>query len=208
VRSKPPGDRTHYVIKNRHGILAVCRGDYAAPGPKPTVFLDRDGVLNKRIGGGYVTHWSEFVLLPGVLGALRQLRRLGFQLVIVSNQAAVSKGLLPWEALAGITRMSLDRFRRAGGGIDAAFFCLHQPSDSCDCRKPSPGLLRESSRWLKIDFKESFLIGDSPADIVAGAAMNCKTVFLARLPDPNVKATHQARTLGQAVRWIAVQAGG
>jgi histidinol-phosphate phosphatase family protein len=201
-------DKLRYLIRNRGGILSFCRADYAAPGPRATVFLDRDGVLNKRIKGGYVTQLSEFALLPGVLGALRRLRNLGFQLVIVSNQAAVAKGLLTWEALAHITQMSLNRFQAAGGAIDAAFFCLHQSSDSCECRKPGPGLLQESAGWLKIDFNRSFLIGDSPADIVAGAAMNCKTVYLARFSEANVKATHQARTLRQAVRWIEGEAVG
>ena len=202
------GQRFPYVVSSSGGILCFRLAAGPREGARPTVFLDRDGVLNRRIAGGYVTCWADFVLLAGVVPALEQLHRRGFQLVIVSNQAAVAKGLLKWETLADITRRSLRRFQAGGGQIDAAFFCLHQPSDLCDCRKPKPGLLQEAARSLPIDFSRSFLIGDSAADILAGAAMGCKTVYLARTLRPDVPATHQARTLSQAVQWIRRESGG
>ncbi len=154
-----------------------------------------------------MTRWADFVLLPGVVPALGQLHHCGFQVIIVSNQAGVAKDMLKRETLADITRRSLQQFQAGGGQIDAAFFCLHQPSDLCECRKPKPGLLQEAARSLPIDFSRSFLIGDSAADVLAGAAMGCRTVYLTRISSSDVAATYQARTLGQAVKWIRRQSG-
>jgi histidinol-phosphate phosphatase family protein len=191
-----------YSISNQQGILAFRRTNAVGPRRRGTVFLDRDGVLNRRVVSGYVTRWEEFKILTGVLPALRTLRELHFQLVIVSNQAGVGKGLLTLEELANLTCMSLQAFQAAGGVVDGAFFCLHHPADACRCRKPKSGLLEEAARRLRIDFDRSFLIGDSLADILAGNLMGCKTVYLTRSMDPAVPAAHQARTLGKAVQWI------
>src|SRR5262249_25310220 len=149
-----------YSVTCSHGILSICRR-VKDTFPQPTVFLDRDGVLNRRIVGGYVLRWDDFVLLPGVLPALRDLKKAGFVLLIVSNQAAVAKRLLRWQDLASITKLSLKQFCSAGGEIDGAFFCLHHPSENCVCRKPRPGLLKHSCRYFNIDWNRSFLVGDS-----------------------------------------------
>jgi len=191
-----------YSVDNQQGMLVFCHNGGCDLHVRGTVFLDRDGVLNHRVVGGYVTRWEQFKIMRGVLPALRTLRNLRLQLVIVSNQAAVGKGVLDWEELANITRASLQQFHAAGGTIDAAFFCLHQPTDACGCRKPRSGLLEEAARRLKIDFDRSFLIGDSLADILAGNSMGCKTVYLTSLMDAAVPAAYQARTLGKAVQWI------
>jgi D-glycero-D-manno-heptose 1,7-bisphosphate phosphatase len=195
-----------YTIAKKDGILSFCRDNAGKAGSRPTVFLDRDGVLNRRVVGGYVTRWTEFKILPGVLPALRTLRALNFLLVVVSNQAGVAKGLLSCEDLAEITCENLNTFA-ASGGIDAAFFCLHQPSDGCLCRKPGVGLLRLAGERLNVDFQRSFLVGDSPADIQAGQAVGCKTVYLTRLPDDSLNASFWTGTLGQAARWISKQSG-
>src|SRR5579863_10775580 len=83
-----------YRIAAHNGILSFILKGILPRTPQPTVFLDRDGVLNRRIHGGYVTRWAEFVFLPGVMDTLGKLGLAGFQLVIVSNQAGVAKGFL------------------------------------------------------------------------------------------------------------------
>src|SRR5579872_2232031 len=158
-----------YRVTTRNGILSFTLRGISPRTPQPTVFLDRDGVLNRRIPGGYVTRWEDFVFLPGVMETLGKLRVAGFQLVIVSNQAGVAKGLLNCEDLIHITLASLNELRTAEVLVEGAFFCLHMPSDACSCRKPNVGLLREAARVLPIDFRRSFLIGDSPSDMQAGA---------------------------------------
>ena len=200
MRTKTKG--MGYTVSCKDGILQFRASDGARLPRRATVFVDRDGVLNRRVEGGYVTRWSDFIVLRGVVSALRILRAHNFQVVIVSNQAGVGKGLMTWEQLARITHRSLRKFAMAGGSVDAAFFCLHQTADNCNCRKPKPGLLQAAARCVEIDFARSFLIGDSPADIAAGAAMKCTTVYLSPSFDKTVNACHQARNLMQAVRWI------
>jgi D-glycero-D-manno-heptose 1,7-bisphosphate phosphatase len=191
-----------YIVDIQGGILRFRRAIQGTTGPKPTVFLDRDGVLNHHIVSGYVTRWAEFVILPGVLTALQRLRNAGFRLVIVSNQAGVPKGFLTCDDLIRITSMSLKEFQNSGADVDGAFFCLHDPSDDCTCRKPKPGLLRAAADLFPTDFSHSFLVGDSLTDILAGAAVSCKTIYLAAKLDPSIPATHQARNLEGAVDWI------
>ncbi len=199
--SSPP-TRSDYIVDIQQGVLSFRRLLQAPPGLMPAVFLDRDGVVNRHIPGEYVTRWAEFKILPGVPTALRRLRRAGFRLVIVSNQAAVPKGFLKRDELIRITDISLRKFRDAGADVDGAFFCLHHPNEDCSCRKPKPGLLRAAAHVFPTDFSKSFLIGDSLVDILAGAAMTCRTIYLAAKPNASVPATHHAGNLREAVRWI------
>ncbi len=190
-----------YEISISDGILTFFSKEVGCEG-KRTVFLDRDGVLNLRIEGGYVTRWSEFTLLPGVKDALRLLTAAGFQLVIVSNQAGVAKGELSGETLIEITQRALEEFSEAGGMITGALFCLHQPSDNCGCRKPQPGLLRKAMQDLPVNTKGSFMVGDSPADIQAGSAVGLRTIYVTEHATPAVPADAFAKDLEGAVQWI------
>jgi D-glycero-D-manno-heptose 1,7-bisphosphate phosphatase len=199
--SSPP-TRSDYIVDIQQGGLSFRRLLQGPPGLMPAVFLDRDGVVNRHTPGKYVTRWAEFKILPGVPTALRRLRRAGFRLVIISNQAGVPKGFLKRDELIRITDISLRKFRDAGADVDGAFFCLHHPSEDCSCRKPKPGLLRVAAHFFPTDFSKSFLIGDSLVDILAGAAMTCRTIYLAAKPDASVPATYQASNLSEAVRWI------
>jgi len=191
-----------YIVETQGGILSFRRASQETTGPMPTVFLDRDGVLNRHIAGGYVTSWAEFEILPGVPAALERLRNAGFRLVIVSNQAGVPKGFLSCDDLIHITSMSLKSFEEGGVVVDAAVFCLHHPSDHCTCRKPKSGLLLAAADFFPIDFSRSFLVGDSLSDILAGAGAACRTIYLAPVVDPSIPATHQAFNLEEAVQWI------
>ena len=176
---------------------------------RTTVFLDRDGVLNRRVPDGYVTRWSEFVFLPGVKAALRQLRRAGFLLVIVSNQAGVATGHLSRKGLIVITTRCLRELAASGCAVDAAFYCLHHASEGCRCRKPAIGLFREAARVLPITLAHSYLVGDSSSDIAAGTKIGCRTIYITsavrRARSASPSANYLARNLRQAVRWILAQ---
>jgi len=197
TKSNKFSDR-RYKITTRDGILSFCLSSIGPRTPRPTVFLDRDGVLNRRISGGYVTCWAEFVFLPDVA---ETLGRLGaeFQLVVVSNQAGVAKGILSCVDLIHITQASLDELQARGLVVQGAFFCLHAPSDACSCRKPKVGLLEEAARVLPIDFHRSFFIGDSPSDMEAGERMGCTTIFLDGSADDAVPAAYRAGSIRDAV---------
>jgi len=144
---------------------------------RPAIFLDRDGVINQRIVGGYVTSWKEFRFLDGMIPVLRDLSRLKLPIIVVSNQASVGKGLMSRSALATITERFVSALARRAARIDAVYYCPHAPDEACSCRKPRPGLLVEAARDWRIDLGRSVLVGDSLRDIEAARAACCRSIL-------------------------------
>jgi D-glycero-D-manno-heptose 1,7-bisphosphate phosphatase len=141
------------------------------------VFLDRDGVINEN-RSDYVKSWDEFIFIDDVFEPLRLLARDHRAIVVVSNQSAVGRGLMPKEAVESIHHRMLAEVHRRGGRIDAVYFCPHHPDEGCNCRKPRPGLLLQAARDLDIDLAQSWLIGDSVSDVEAALAVGCRPVFV------------------------------
>jgi len=173
----------------------------------PYLFLDRDGVINRRIADGYVTSWNQFEFLPGVLDALRLLKEHGYRSLVVSNQAAVGRGLMPAHQLAQITRRFLRQVKKHGGLIHGVYYCTHKPEDDCDCRKPKPGLLLKAKREHRLLLAETFLVGDSLPDALAADAAGCPFIRVAGEGDSaNETWTHGASaivsSLAEAVEFI------
>lgn len=143
------------------------------------IFLDRDGVLNRKAPDGqYVTNLDEFEVLPGVLDALVMLYRSGFQLFVVTNQRGVAKGVVSLDALDRVHRHLLHEVEQAGARIERVYICPHDYADRCDCRKPKPGMLLQATRDCNIDLTQSWMIGDGASDIEAGRCAGCKTGFV------------------------------
>jgi histidinol-phosphate phosphatase family protein len=142
------------------------------------VLLDRDGVINQRIPGGYVTSWAQFKFLPGVLEALRALANANISVLIVSNQACVGKGLLTSEKLYEITQRLLMEVESNGGKIHGVYYCPHRPDDACNCRKPKPGLLTKAQSEHGFHFEETPLIGDSETDLIAAKSVGCPGILV------------------------------
>ena len=160
-------------------------------GTRPAIFLDRDGVINQRVTNGYVTAWDQFRFIDGIDKAVAVMAGLGLPIIVVSNQACISKGLLSESRLEGITRRFVTVLESAGGRVDAVYYCPHKPDDACGCRKPKPGLLEQASRDWRIDLSQSVLVGDSPSDLEAAAAVDCRAILF----DPT-----RERAFGMAVR--------
>jgi len=139
------------------------------------VFLDRDGVINKKIKGDYVKSWEEFEFLPGVKEAIRLLNQTQFKVIVVTNQACIGKGIIKEEQLQQIHQQMIQELKENGSYIDAIYYCPHRVEDNCNCRKPKPGMLEQAGKDFKIDFKNSWLIGDEDKDLAAGKKVNCKT---------------------------------
>lgn len=176
-------------------------------GRDKVAFLDRDGVINEAPGGcGYVTAWAQFRFIDGALDALRALKGKGYRLVVVTNQQGIGKGLMDLDALEAIHRKLRAHCARHGAAIDGVFFCPHLASDGCDCRKPRPGLIRQAVRelGLDLDLGRSWLIGDSPRDIEAGAAAGLNTLFIAPVTRaaPRIAASAVAPSLADAVQLL------
>lgn len=138
----------------------------ARSGQRWCLFLDRDGVINRRILDGYVRDWDEFEFEPGALEALATLSAWAPRIVVVTNQQGVGKGLMSEEALTRIHRRMRSAVTAAGGRINEVVRCPHLASDGCDCRKPQPGLaLRYLDEHAELDPAASVMVGDADSDI-------------------------------------------
>jgi histidinol-phosphate phosphatase family protein len=142
-----------------------------------TLFLDRDGVLNVKIDGGYVLRPEMLQMLPGAPEALALLARRFPRLIVVTNQRGIARGLMTMEDLAYVHEVLCAQIAAAGGRIDAIFVCPHGLDDGCDCRKPRVGLALQARRQFpEIDFAKSILVGDSDSDIRMGMTAGMFTV--------------------------------
>ncbi|MDP4025862.1 HAD family hydrolase [Methylobacterium sp. NEAU 140] len=143
---------------------------------RKAVFLDRDGVIvvpEFRNGRSYaVRKLADFAVYPEAGPALERLKGAGFVLVVVTNQPDVGAGLVDAAVLE-------DMHDRLSGmvAIDRIEVCTHTAAQSCDCRKPKPGLLLRAADVLSIDLARSFMVGDRASDIDAGRRAGCRTAF-------------------------------
>ncbi|MEA3292590.1 MAG: HAD-IIIA family hydrolase, partial [Pseudomonadota bacterium] len=112
------------------------------------VILDRDGVINHD-SAEFIKSPDEWMPVPGSLEAIARLCRADYQVVVITNQSGIARGLLTVNALNRIHQKMFEALRQAGGDISAIFFCQHGPDDGCDCRKPKPGLFLELAERLK-----------------------------------------------------------
>jgi D-glycero-D-manno-heptose 1,7-bisphosphate phosphatase len=143
-----------------------------------TVFLDRDGVINRRLPGDYVKSWAEFEFLPRAKEALALLTAANLRLIVITNQRGIARGLMTEDDLRAVHERMLAELREAGAHISAVYHCPHD-RDACECRKPKTGLLLAAQRdFPEIDFARSVVVGDAPSDIEAGKRLGCRTVFV------------------------------
>jgi len=143
----------------------------------PAIFIDRDGVVNCRRPNDYVLEWSQFMFMPGIREALRELSTLQLPMIMISNQAAVGKGLLTSSALEEITARMNQTLLTDGVSLVAVYYCTHTPDEHCTCRKPQPELLFRASDDFAIDLARSIFIGDSDTDIQAARLAGCQPVL-------------------------------
>jgi D-glycero-D-manno-heptose 1,7-bisphosphate phosphatase len=144
------------------------------------VFLDRDGTIIEEVG--YLTEVQQICVLPGATEALRRLKEAGYLLLVVTNQSAIARGWLTEERLAAIHEALNARLATGGAAIDAFYYCPHLPdgavelyAQTCNCRKPADGMLREAARDWNVALDESYMIGDSARDVEAGRLAGCRT---------------------------------
>ena len=128
------------------------------------VFMDRDGVINEKARPGeYIRTWQEFKLIPAAVDWIRLFNALDMLVIVVTNQRGVARGRIRPDDLTAIH----DKMRRSlvdmGARIDDVFACPHA-EESCNCRKPKPGLVHQAMHKWNISLSESLMIGDSPCD--------------------------------------------
>ena len=175
------------------------------------VFLDRDGVINQD-SPQYIKSWSEFEFIPGSLEALAALNRSGFEVIIITNQSAVQRGLISMADLDQMHGRMLAAIQSRGGRILDIFFCPHLPTDDCSCRKPRPGMIERACNKYGIDPATTTMVGDSSRDIECARNAGCGRAALVRtgygqtalreLKDKGVPIDFVAENLSDAVQWI------
>jgi D-glycero-D-manno-heptose 1,7-bisphosphate phosphatase len=147
------------------------------------LFLDRDGVVN--IDFGHVGTRERFVFMPDIFDLARAARAAGFEIIIVTNQAGIARGLYTEQDFRVLMDWVGDAFDRAGAPLRGVYHCPHHPTHglgdlriACSCRKPMPGLLLTAARAFSIDMPASIMIGDKESDMHAGHRAGVGTLFL------------------------------
>jgi D-glycero-D-manno-heptose 1,7-bisphosphate phosphatase len=158
-------------------LLRIIFSEERSSARGPAIFIDRDGVINCRRPGDYVLDWSQFIFMEGIRTALKQIASLGLPMIVISNQAAVGKGLLDPEDLQKITAQMHQALVSDGTILAAVYYCPHRADEDCMCRKPKPGLLYRAADDFNIDLSRSIFIGDSETDVQAAQAVGCMPVL-------------------------------
>ena len=180
-----------------------------------TVFLDRDGVIN-RDSPDYITAWDQFVFLPGSLEAIGRLTKAGRIVIVITNQSAVGRGMMDIATLDTMHHNLRQAVAAQDGRIEAFFYCPHHPSDGCACRKPKPGLIEQAQRQYGLDLTSATMIGDSARDIECGIRSGCGRTILVQSglhdarPQLDAQGLHPdwvATDLAAAVDWLLAQLG-
>jgi histidinol-phosphate phosphatase family protein len=138
---------------------------------RPTVLLDRDGVLNRRPPRAeYVRTRAEFHWLPGALEALRLLAEADYRVIVISNQPGIARQMMTEADLTDLHGWMQEQVTAAGGRIDGIYYCPHGWDDGCSCRKPKPGMLFQAQRDFHLDLTRTTFIGDDERDGEAAEA--------------------------------------
>jgi D-glycero-D-manno-heptose 1,7-bisphosphate phosphatase len=167
---------------------------------KKCVFLDRDGVLNEEIGD-YVYELDKLQIPEGMPEALQMLKKAGYLLIVITNQAGIAKGLYTDTEVQLCHR----KIQQACGGVlDALYYCPYHPSYDSEsiARKPGSLMLEKAIARFNINTTQSWLVGDRERDIEAGLKVGVKGIFINDGKEKCLIASHQAKNLYEAAEII------
>lgn len=144
-----------------------------------TLFLDRDGVINRKIDDGYVLRYADFEFLDNSPQAIALLGGVFGRIIGITNQQCVGKKMLLETDLQALLADMLRDIGKAGGRIDCFYYCPHLQQENCTCRKPNVGMgLQAKTDFPTIDFARSVMVGDSVSDMQFARKLGMKTVFI------------------------------
>jgi D-glycero-D-manno-heptose 1,7-bisphosphate phosphatase len=152
------------------------------------IVLGRDGILNVY-REDHVKEPHEWQPIPGALEAVARLNQHGWHVVVATNQSGIGRGLFDMASLNAVHAQMMKLLAAHGGRIDAVFFCPHAPEESCDCRKPLPGMLHDIARRYGVDLRHVPLVGDTLRDLLTAQAAGC---------EPHLVLSGRAAALGDA----------
>lgn len=144
-----------------------------------TLFIDRDGVINKRIPNDYVKHWCDFIFIEGVFEAFEIFNSIFGKIIVVSNQQGIGKGLMSLEELNIVHENMVSEIENNGGRIDKIYFSPYLENENSIYRKPNIGMAMDAmSTFPEIDLEKSIMVGDSYNDMKFGANLNIENVLI------------------------------
>jgi len=168
------------------------------------VFLDRDGTIIAETH--YIARADQVSLLPGAAHGIRRLNRAGWQVILVTNQSGIGRGLLTEAQFHEVQRAMQDRLAASGATIDATYWCPHDPDrEPCDCRMPATGLYRQAIAEHAIDAARSWFVGDRLRDVLPARAFHGRGILVVASTTPEEDAERAradflvAPTLGAAI---------
>ena len=205
VKDMGTPDRYYMVEKNfEDGIVEMKN----LRNKQKAVFLDRDGTINKY--NGFVKNPDELELIPGVASAIKKLNEEGYLVIVVTNQPVIARGDTTVEGLTEIHNKMETLLGNEGAYVDAIYYCPHHPHKGyegevpelkivCNCRKPAPGMLLQAAHDFNIDLSESYMIGDSENDVLAGINAGCNTILIGDEISDDYRQTSLVNSLNEAV---------
>ena len=175
----------------------------------PAIFLDRDGTIN--YDKNYLCCEKDLKIYKNIEKSLIKARKMGFKIVIVTNQSGIARKYFTLAQLKKINSKLLAMLKERGIKIDGLYYCPHGPDDNCMCRKPKPGMAIQAAKDLQIDLKKSYMIGDSVRDYIFGYNFGGKGIMVLtghgkkqfpKIKDEKQKPLAVTKNLNQAVNII------
>lgn len=143
---------------------------------KGAVFLDRDGTIGEEMG--YVNHIGRFAVFPFAAEAIRRLNLAKIPVIVVTNQSGIARKIFPESLVHEVHKKMVAELAAGGAWIDGVYFCPHKSEDTCECRKPLPGLLHRAAREHDLDLAASWVVGDRYADLEMGYAAGGRGILV------------------------------
>jgi histidinol-phosphate phosphatase family protein len=141
------------------------------------IFIDKDGTLVDCKGYPEIIPVDK-ILENDVLEGLKYLQEKGYKLIIISNQPWIAKGRIAKEGIEEVFKSLVKKFHAKGIEITDYFYCPHQTSDNCECKKPKPKMIFDAAKKHDIDLQKSFFVGDMDKDVNAGKNAGIKTILV------------------------------
>ena len=141
-------------------------------------FFDRDGIVNQSPGPGYVESWDDFHVMPEFPAILQKITDAGYAAAIITNQRCVARGIVDEETLTDMHNRLVALLHDDYGLSLLDVYCCPHERDSCECRKPKPGMILTAAEEHDIDLSASWMVGDRETDIETGKRAGCRTIYV------------------------------